>query len=142
MRDHLKEGVKNEESVLFCSNKFIGGGIMKKYYFVYFVAAMLLVSVASISHAGGWQSATKVYQFTIEGSSEGERIYVRFENNFNPDSCSTSLIEWTRVYGNTAQGKFIFASVLSAKAASQTVVPLLVGCDDWGRPILSGIWTQ
>ena len=112
---------------------------MKKCLFVYFVMAALSLSVASISHAGGWQSATKVSQFLIEGSSEGDRIYVAFENNsFNPDSCSVSAL--VRVYGNTVKGKFIFASVLSAKAASQTVVPLLEGCDDIGRPILSGIW--
>lgn len=113
---------------------------MKKCYLAYFVVAALSLSVASISHAGGWQAATKVSQYLIEGSSEGDRIYVAFENSFNPDSCSGPGL--VRVYGNTVQGKFIFASVLSAKAASQTVVPLLAGCDDWGRPILSGIWTQ
>ena len=113
---------------------------MKKYFFVYFVMAALSLSVASISHAGDWQTATKVSQYLIEGSSEGDRIYVGFENNFNPDSCPGPGL--VRIYGNTVRGKFVFASVLSAKAASQTVIPLLTGCDDWGRPILSGIWTQ
>lgn len=89
----------------------------------------------------GWQTATKVSQYLIEGASEGDRIYVLFENNFNPDSCS-SPPGLVRVYGNTVKGKFIFASVLSAKAASQTVIPALQGCDDWGRPILLGIWAK
>ena len=110
---------------------------MNNYVVAIFSYAFL--SISTCSFAGGWQDPTRVSQFSIEGSAAGERIYVQFETNFNPDSCTGKGTEWKRVYGDTEKGKYLLSTVLSAKAAGQTVVPLLYGCDDWGRPRLSGL---
>jgi hypothetical protein len=114
---------------------------MKKY-----LIAILSITVISISTytvaIGGWQQPTKITQFIIEGSPAGERIYVQFENDFNPDSCTGKDTRWKRIYGDTEKGKYLLSTVMSAKATGQTVTPLLYGCDDWGRPALSGIWVQ
>jgi len=113
---------------------------MKKY--VITVVSYAVMSLSTYSLAGGWQQPTKITQFIIEGSPAGERIYVQFETNFNPDSCTGKGTEWTRLYGDSVKGKYLLSTVLSAKATGQTVVPLLYGCDDWGRPKMSGLWVQ
>lgn len=106
------------------------------------VFSYVVLSLSSYSFAGGWQQPTRVTQFIIEGSAAGERIYVQFESRFNPDSCAGSETQWTRIYGDTEKGKYLLSTVLSAKATGQTVVPLVYGCDDWGRPELSGLMVQ
>lgn len=115
--------------------------MMKKY-----VIAILSVTFMSISThitaVGSWQNPTKITQFIIEGSPAGERIYVQFESDFNPDACKGKETNWKRIYGDTEQGKYLLSTILSAKATGQTVAPLLHGCDDWGRPTLSGLWVQ
>ena len=110
----------------------------------YLIAAVsyAILSLGTHVYAGGWQQATKVTQFTIEGSAAGERIYVQFEADANPDACTGKGTEWKRIYGNTEKGKYLLSAVLSAKAAGQTVVPLIYGCDDWGRPRLTGLMVQ
>jgi len=113
---------------------------MKKYVIAVFSYVVLLVH--TYSFAGGWQQPTRITQFIIEGSSAGERIYVQFETNFNPDSCTGSDTQWARIFGNTEKGKYLLSTVLSAKATGQTVTPLLYGCDDWDRPRLSGLLVQ
>ena len=101
---------------------------------------LFVVLIATQSAArGGWQQATQVDQFIIEGSPAGERIYVKFGTDFNPDGCSGKGAEWKRIFGDTQKGKFLLTAVMSAKATGQNVVPLMYGCDDWGRPVLAGL---
>ena len=111
-----------------------------------YVIAILSITILSVcTHAfarGGWQQPAKITQLIIEGSPAGERIYVLFDNNLNPDSCTGKDTQWKRIYGDTEKGKYLLTTVLSAKATGQTVVPLLYGCDDWGRPMLTGLWVQ
>ena len=105
----------------------------------------LLVTISFISgnsFAGGWQQASTVKEYVIEGSFAGERIYVKFDSNFSPDSCNNNDTEWKRIYGSTPQGKYLFTTIMSAKATGQTVVPYIEGCDDWGRAVIRGIWVQ
>jgi len=114
---------------------------MNKYLNI--LLSIVIISISTSSYArGGWQSPSKISQLTIEGSSAGERIYVLFENNFNPDACTGKNTQWIRIFGDTEKGKYLLTTVLSAKATGQTVAPLIHGCDDWGRPILTGLWLQ
>lgn len=106
------------------------------------IIASAFLSIGAHSFAGGWQQATKITQFIIEGSAAGERIYVQFETESNPDACKGQGSEWNRIYGDTEKGKYLLSTILSAKATGQTVVPLIYGCDDWGRPRLSGLMVQ
>lgn len=110
----------------------------------YLTAILLstLLSLSSYTFAAGWQESTTITQFIIEGSASGERIYVQFQKDYNPDSCNGHDTRWKRIYGDTEKGKYLLSTVLSAKAAGQTVAPLLHGCDDWGRPRLTGLWVQ
>ena len=116
------------------------GVIMKKYVIALF--SFTVMSMNTYLFAGGWQEPTRITQFMIEGSAAGERVYVQFVTDFNPDSCAGSNTRWKRIYGDTEKGKYLLSTVLSAKATRQTVVPLLHGCDDWGRPKLSGLLVQ
>ena len=114
---------------------------MKKYIIA--IVSIALTTAAGLSLAtGGWQEPTSVTEFIIEGSPAGERIYVQFETDFNPDSCTGKQTQWKRIHGNTEKGKYLLSTVLSAKATGQTVIPLLYGCDDWGRPVIAGLWVQ
>ena len=113
---------------------------MKKYVIALF--SFTVISMNTYSFAGGWQQATTITQFMIEGSAAGERVYFQFEADFNPDSCSGIDTQWKRIYGDTEKGKYLLSTVLSAKATGQTVVPLIHGCDEWGRPKLSGLLVQ
>ena len=113
---------------------------MKKYVIALF--SFTVISMNTYSFAGGWQQATAITQFMIEGSAAGERVYVQFKTDFNPDSCTGIDTQWKRIYGDTEKGKYLLSTILSAKATRQTVVPLLHGCDDWGRPKLSGLLVQ
>ncbi len=113
---------------------------MKKHVISVFI--LVLLPLSTHSYAGGWQQPTKVAQYLIEGSGAGERVYVQFEEDFNPDACTGKETEWKRIYGDTTKGKYLLTSVISAKAAVQTVVPLIYGCDDWGRPRLMGLMVQ
>jgi hypothetical protein len=100
------------------------------------------LSMSTCSFAGGWQQETTVSQFIIEGSPAGERIYVKFQTSVNPDACTGTGTEWNRIYGDSEKGKYLLSTVLNAKATGQTVIPMLYGCDDWGRPRLVGLWIQ
>lgn len=104
-----------------------------------FIIAMLFPFCA---YSGGWQGATKITNYVIEGGPQGERFYVMFATDFNPDGCTDPNKHWKRVTGDTTKGKYIISAVMSAKAAGQNVVPLLLGCDDWNRPKLEGLWIQ
>jgi hypothetical protein len=105
------------------------------------ILIVMIMLLPMVSLAGSWQSATKVNNIIFEGSSEGERIYVVFENAFNPDNCAGSAT-YSRIHGNTPKGKYLISAVMTAKAAQQTVTPLLSGCDDWNRPRLEGLWVK
>ena len=100
------------------------------------------LSFSTCSFAGGWQQATTIDQYIIEGSPAGERIYVKFENSSNPDACTGNGTHWNRIYGDTEKGKYLLSTILNAKATKQSVIPMLYGCDDWGRPRLVGLWIQ
>lgn len=113
---------------------------MKQQLRTVFLCIAILSSTCSF--AGGWQQATSISQYIIEGSSAGERIYVKFETSFNPDACNGNGTEWNRIYGDTEKGKYLLSTILNAKATRQTVIPMLYGCDDWGRPRLVGLWIQ
>lgn len=86
---------------------------------ILFRLSVIIISfvVSTNVFAGGWQAATTVAQYVVEGSSEGDRIY-----------------------GDTEKGKYLFSTIMSAKAAGQTIKPLVSGCDDWDRPIVTGLW--
>ena len=113
---------------------------MNKFAIAVIASILLLPNLQAL--AGGWQQTTKVTRFMIEGSAAGERIYVQFATNFNPDACTGKDSDWKRIYGDTEKGKYLLSTILSAKAAGQTVAPLIHGCDDWGRPVLNGLLVQ
>jgi hypothetical protein len=103
--------------------------------------AVMFISIHSFARSG-WQQPTRITQLIIEGSPAGERIYVQFEADFNPDACTGKDTQWKRIYGDTDKGKYLLTTALSVKLTGQKVVPLLYGCDDWGRPMLTGLWIQ
>jgi hypothetical protein len=92
-----------------------------------------------LAHAGGWQISTQVKHYVIEGSDAGERLYVMFANNFNPDGCTNPDSYFIRLNVSTPKGRAMFTSLVTAKAMNQNVVPYVGGCDDWNRPILQGL---
>lgn len=113
---------------------------MKRNKIAILILCLAVVSIATQSVArGGWQQPTRISQYIIEGSAAGERVYVKFETDFNPDDCSGKDAQWKRVFGDTEKGKYLLTAIMSAKATGQTVVPLMYGCDDWGRPVLAGL---
>ena len=85
-----------------------------------------------------WQKDTTVSQIVVEGSEDGERVYVVFAANFNPSGC-TNTSGYKRVYANTKKGELLMSTLLTAYAAQRTVLPSINGCDDWGRSVLTGV---
>ena len=75
---------------------------MKKQVIAIIASAFLFTGTDAL--AGGWQQPTKITQFIIEGSAAGERIDVKCESDFNPDSCTGQGSEWKRIYGDTEKG--------------------------------------
>ena len=114
---------------------------MNKLAIAVLSTAVTFTSIHALAK-GGWQQPTKISQLIIEGSPAGERIYVQFVTDFNPDACTGKDTQWKRIFGDTDKGKYLLTTALSAKATGLTVVPLLYGCDDWGRPMLTGLWVQ
>lgn len=107
----------------------------------YLVVLLILLVPLSSAFAGGWQAASKIAEYLIEGGEEGNRIYVRFDSAFNPDNCPEN-VNLYRVYGDTQKGKYLLATIMAAKAANATVLPMIHGCDDWGRPVVGGIMVK
>lgn len=92
--------------------------------------------------AGGWQGETKIVLYLIEGSETGDRYYVTFADGFNnPDNCPQN-VNSNRIYGDTQKGKYLISSIMAAKSTNATVIPLLHGCDDLGRPVVGGIMVK
>jgi hypothetical protein len=113
---------------------------MREFLPVLLVVGSLFMGGGSL-FAGEWQPPTRVSNILVEGEDTGERIYVMFEENANPDLCSDAS-GWMRVYGNTQKGKYIYSNLLTAKATNRMVRANFYQCDDWGRPIVYGVALQ
>jgi hypothetical protein len=101
--------------------------------------AAILISISGSSHAA-WQGYSQVKGIVFENEEDGSRVYVSMTVTTNPsdDSCEYGG-EWKRIYGNTAKGKHLIASVLVAYVAKQRIQLNFSGCDDWGRNVVTGI---
>ncbi len=86
---------------------------------------LLLWFMCGSAVGGGWQQSTTITGYYIEGSAQGDRIYLSLTNNtFNPDGCNQPHL--LRVYGNNQKGKQMLAAIISAKALKQSVTPQLL----------------
>lgn len=95
--------------------------------------------LSPVSHAA-WQSWTGVEVVLYEGSADGGRAYVTFKNPTNPGGCTNqSALTHQRIYGNNKRGEYIITTLLTAIVAGKEVMPLIQGCDDWSRPIVTGL---
>jgi hypothetical protein len=119
---------------------FLGDREMRKFLPALLVVIGSLFTGGSL-FAGEWQPPTRVSNILVEGEDTGERIYVMFEENANPDLCPDES-GWMRVYGNTRKGKYIYSNLLTAKTTNRTVRVNFYQCDDWGRPIVYGVALQ
>jgi hypothetical protein len=102
------------------------------------VVGMGLLALSSVGLAAGWQDSQTITEYFIDGAASGEKLYVAFEHTPNPDGCRSDA-RFARVEGASAKGKYLFSIILSAHASKQSVSPKLEGCDEVGRPILTGL---
>jgi hypothetical protein len=102
------------------------------------LAGVGLLTISCIGSAAGWQDSQAITEYFIDGQASGEKLYVAFEQTPNPDGCRSDA-KFTRVDGASAKGKYLFSIILSAHASKQSVAPKLEGCDETGRPILTGL---
>ncbi|NOS74389.1 MAG: hypothetical protein HOP36_07600 [Methyloglobulus sp.] len=105
------------------------------------LTAGVIALITGHAQAGGWQALTKPVNLIVEGEQDGSRNYLVVNSANNPDGC-TGSVPYLRIYGNTPKGRYLMATALSAIASGMSIGPLLQGCDDWGRPILGGMWTN
>ncbi len=104
------------------------------------ILLFILIFISTGASAGGWQSWTKVKVLLYEGGPGGERAYVTFEVRVNPDKCTNnSSLVHQRIYGDSKRGEYIISTLLMAMASDKEVLPLLSGCDDWNRPVVTGL---
>ena len=92
-----------------------------------------------LAEAGGWTSPSTILAIIPEAEDDGSRITLMFDAKNNPDNCQGNG-DYTRVYANTQKGKDILAIAMLAYSSAKKVTPALIGCDDWGRPIVTGLW--
>jgi uncharacterized protein YdeI (YjbR/CyaY-like superfamily) len=97
-----------------------------------------LLALSNVGMTAGWQDSQTITEYFIDGTASGEKLYVAFEQTPNPDACRSDA-KFARVDGASAKGKYLFSIILSAHASQQTVAPKLEGCDESGRPILTGL---
>lgn len=109
----------------------------------YSVALAIIIAAAmgwqSVALAGPWQDGTSVNQIIVEGEQSGTRIYLRFGSLTNTEGCSGDAT-FARVYGDTVKGRSLVSIATTAKVENKAVLVLLGGCDDWNRPVVSGLW--
>lgn len=108
----------------------------------FILALTLMLALPVNALAGGWQPGTAVTRVVHEGEDDGSRIYVMFASNPNPDACPNGNAGYVRVNGSTQKGKYIAATLLMAISAGRSVSPLVNGCDDWGRPMITGVFVD
>jgi hypothetical protein len=102
------------------------------------LAGMTLLTLSNVGLAAGWQDSQTITEYFVDGTALGEKLYVAFEHTPNPDGCRSDA-RFARVDGASAKGKYLFSIILSAHASKQSVAPKLEGCDETGRPILTGL---
>ena len=99
----------------------------------------LLLLLPMLTEAGGWTSQSTILAIIPEAADDGSRVTIIFDAKNNPDNCQNKD-GYTRLYGNTQKGKDILAIAMLAYSSAKQVTPALIGCDDWGRPIVTGLW--
>lgn len=99
---------------------------------------MGLLTLSHVGTAAGWQDGQTITEYFIDGADSGEKLYVAFEHPPDPDGCRSDA-RFARVDGASAKGKYLFPIILSAHASKQSVAPKLEGCDETGRPIVTGL---
>ncbi len=99
--------------------------------------ALLLLPL--LAEAGGWTTPSTILAIIPEAQDDGSRLTIVFDTKNNPDNCQNNS-GYTRVYASTPKGKNIVATAMLAYSSAKQVTPALIGCDDWGRPIVSGLW--
>lgn len=92
-----------------------------------------------IAHAGPWQGPVTIREILVESEADGRRAYVIFSNVPDTEGCTGQTV-FKRINGNTEKGRHILAMATSALLANKQVLVSLIGCDDWNRPIINGIW--
>ncbi len=111
---------------------------MKATLVLVFSVAVALFGTSA--YAGGWQNNAKVQSIAIEGEADGARVYVIFSGVTNTEGCTGSWTTPNRIYGNTEKGKYLIALIHVAKASNRLIHVAQSGCDDWGRPVINGLW--
>jgi hypothetical protein len=112
---------------------------MKSISTLAFCLAVITLFFGTSAHAGPWQFNIKVQSIVVEGEASGARIYVVFSGVTNTEGCPNS---WpaNRIYGDTEKGRYLLSLAQIAKTSDKLIRVAQNGCDDWGRPVIYGIW--
>ncbi|WP_120513649.1 hypothetical protein [Photobacterium salinisoli] len=105
---------------------------MKKLLFIFILA------FSSSTHAK-WQYYVQPVELLYEGDNSGSRAYIVFKDKLPLADCGDQDGGYIRIYGDTQKGQYFISTLLAAITANKKVFPALAGCDDWGRPVLTGL---
>lgn len=75
----------------------------------------------------------------FESQEDGSRAYIVFSESV-ATHCTGSNGS-VRIYANTKKGEYMISSLLTAIVANKEILPLVTTdtCDDWNRPVLTGL---
>ncbi|WP_330961504.1 hypothetical protein [Photobacterium sp. 53610] len=98
----------------------------------------LILSFSATTYAK-WQYYVQPVELLYEGDDNGSRAYIVFQDKFPVDGCTNQNGDYIRIYGDTQKGQYFISTLLTAITANKKVWPDISGCDDWGRPVLTGL---
>ncbi|CCO44454.1 conserved exported hypothetical protein [Vibrio nigripulchritudo SOn1] len=101
----------------------------------YLIFVMLVFS-GSVSAT--WKHYVYPVEILYEGDSSASRTYIVFDQKFPLGECKQDG-HYIRIYGDTKKGQYFISTILTAISAKKKVFPAISGCDDWGRPVLTGL---
>lgn len=94
--------------------------------------------IISVSASAAWKGYIEPKELLFEGDNSGARVYIVFKQMLPIDECRQDG-NYIRIYGDTKKGEYFISTLLAAIAAKKEVKPAIAGCDDWGRPVLTGL---
>ncbi|NAW88729.1 hypothetical protein [Photobacterium halotolerans] len=90
--------------------------------------------------------ADKKIRINIDGEKLSSSIYepsinrfIVFKDQLPLADCAGQDGGYIRIYGDTQKGQYFISTLLAAITTNKKVFPALAGCDDWGRPVLTGL---
>lgn len=86
-----------------------------------------------------WKHYVQPVELLYEGDDNGSRAYIVFQEYFPLADCPKQKGDFIRIYGDTRKGQYFISTLLTAITANKKVWPDISDCDDWGRPILTGL---